>query len=226
MAQHLDFTAAQRKRLKELGVIPEQVERLRAVLVVVQSVLERAPAQNDVKAALEEVSKQTHSLLAILRPMVSKDDVARAAAIEHMNEAFMACRREAGQPLRFEEGEVAMRILIPQLQQLHLAADTAFKKMGSHLEPARSRTAQWIGVGVIDGALLDGWELAHPHEPIPERVAPTAREGSTFREVAGICYEAAGAGADADPLRAIRAYVSIRGGSAVKRGKNRTHQKK
>lgn len=225
MAGRPEFTAAQRKRLKYLGVIREQVERLRAVLVAVQSALQREPAQGDVRGVLGDVAKHTRALLAILGPMVSRNDIARAAAIEHMDEAFMDRRREAGQPLRFEEGEVAMRILIPQLQQLHLVADTAFKKMGGHLQPARSRTAHWIGVGVIDGALRDGWEFAHSGESIPEKFKPTANEGSTFREVVGICYEAAGAGVDADPLRAIRAYMRIRGGSAAKRRKNRTHAK-
>lgn len=225
MARRPEFTAAQRKRLKDLGVIPEQIERLRAVLVVVQSALQRDPAQADVRDVLGDVAKHTHSLLATLRPMVSRNDVARAVAIEHMDEAFMDLRREARQPLRFEEGEVAIRILIPQLQQLHLAAHNAFRKMGSYLKPARSRTANWIGVSVLDGALRDGWGLAHPHEPIPEKFEPTAKEGSTFREVVGICYEAAGAGIDADPLRAIRGYMRIRGGSAAKHGKNRTHAK-
>ena len=123
-----------------------------------------------------------------------------------------------------------MRSLIPQLQQLRTAARSAIEKIGPHPNPTRSRTALWIPVGTIDGALRDGWEQARRQqlpakglaEQVPEQFQPTATQDSTFREVVGICYEAAGAGVDADPLRAIRAYVGIRKGSAAKRGKNRT----
>lgn len=226
MAQRLDFTATQRKRLKGLGVIPEQVEQLRGVLPFVQSTLDRPAAKNGVKAVLDDVAKHAHSLLSVLEPVVSRNDAERSTALDCMDDAFLDNRRLTGQVLRSDEGETAMRVLIPQLKQLRDAARSASRKIGPNPKAARHRRADPMPVKAIDGALRMGWADVHaqwtsphnPGEPLPRQFEPSKRESSTFRKIVGVCYEAAGADIDADPVRAIEGYMrEVRASGDVRR---------
>ncbi len=54
----------------------------------------------------------------------------------------------------------------------------------------------------------DDWPAVDTHPP-PFNFKPSSSEGSPFREVVGICYEAM-TGAPRDPERAIKAFIRQR----------------
>lgn len=217
MARRPDFTAAQRKRLKDLQVIPEQVEQLRLVLPFVYSVLDNPATVNDVKATLREIAKRTHALHLVLGAAVSRRDAARAVATALVDGAFMEIRHSVGLPLRFDEGSELMRHLIPQLEQLHAVSNDLFNAIErAKLPPTRHRLSDPHPVGAIAGALSLGWADAHPQwtspsdpgGPMSEQFRPSAKDGSAFLEIVDICYEAAGAPFGANTLKATRALMS------------------
>ena len=128
-----------------------------------------------------------------------------------------------------EAGATVSQHLLPRLQALATAAREASETLPA--KPARWRKADPRPIKRIMEALYAGWSKAKgtsvrrtpeyqtPEEafvaigqvrtnPFPKELRASSAPGSPFREIAGICYEAAGGGQDSDPERAIKAYMA------------------
>lgn len=124
--------------------------------------------------------------------------------------------------LHGDDGQTSMHHLIPRLTALVDAARSGIDNIGS--KPRRHRVADPLPVRAINDALLRGWSHEHgppvragdgygtvPRtNPYPRELRPSSKEGSAFREIVRICYEAAGAPTEHDRLRAIEAFLQFR----------------
>lgn len=229
MPQRPDFTKVQRQRLERLGCEPEQIAQLRSALAAIRRTLYRRAARNDVKASLETVAKHADALLKELGRIAMQTDPARAAANLIIEEAYWRAFPD-------DQGPWSAHHMLPRLREIAEGARTGIKKLP--VGPTRNRPADPHPIARIDNALLYGWGKVHVHVhhvredtpaewaahaksyppagPYPKRFdasdAAPRKDGSgnVFREIVGICYEAAGAKPDADPLRAIRAYLKLK----------------
>lgn len=261
MPTRLDFTDSQRKRLAELGCEPEQITQLRGELVGIRRVLYRHAGRNDVKATLETVAKHAEALLKELGRIASQTDPARAEANVIIEDAYWRAFPDDGGPWSAHH-------MLPRLDAIAAGAREGIEALPT--KPTRHRTADPRPVARIDAALVYGWSKTHcraytverdslaefeaqakaspPPGPYAEKFkpsdAPRRRDGSgsVFREIVGICYEAAGS-PKGESLRAIRAYLKYKrerhaealarlnevlgvpARAAGPRGKNRTSKK-
>lgn len=205
-----DFTKDQRQRLANCGVLPEQIEQLRLALPVVKRAL-RAPAgRNVTKGVLTDVAKHANALAVLLTDMWNQVDAAHATALIEVEQRYWKARPD-------DIGPSSAHNVIPRLAALADAARDAMASLPK--EQTRYRAAA-LPIKWIDDALLNGWIQAQgPREvriidgveykaalpPYPDAYHP--HESKTFVEIVAICYEAAGAPPDYEPLAAIRAYV-------------------
>lgn len=209
-----DFTDAQRQRLKKLGVLPQQVEQLRHALVEVKRVLRPPPGRTATAKVLADVTTHADALATLLANMWNQTDTARAAAMIEIEERYWKMRPD-------DIGPSSAHNVIPRLEALANAARDAIAAMPK--DQARHRTASGRPIRWIDHALLAGWiDAQGPREvrvidgmefkaalpPYPDEFHP--HESEQFIGIAAVCYEAAGAPRDYEPLAAIRAYVRTR----------------
>jgi len=206
-----NFTADQRKQLAKLGVLPEQIESLRVVLPLVKRVLQPPPGRNATKKLLDDVSKHADALATLLAKMWSQTDATHAAAMIEVEQRYWKARPE-------DIGPSSAHNVIPRLTALANSARDAVASMPPG--QARHRTGSGRPIRWIDDALLSGWIVAQgPREvriidgmefkaalpPYPDKFHP--HESGQFIEIVAVCYEAAGAPLNFEPLAAIRAYV-------------------
>ncbi|NYE27316.1 hypothetical protein HDE78_000241 [Rhodanobacter sp. K2T2] len=211
-----NFTDAQLSQLKDLGVIPEQVENLRFAVALTRAELKDSAARNDVAELLREVGELAEKLALRLRALVSQRDVAHSAAHSYIEVAYWAKRGN-------DDGPTSSHHLCPSLDALGESARESLALLPSGA--TRHRTASHRPIEHIDRALRDGWRRAHGSgvsaygtptnvpPPYPGKLKPSVgtSESRVFRQICGICYEAAGYGIDHDPLRAIKTYMRICG---------------
>lgn len=223
MAGLPDFTEPQRKRLRQLGVCAEQIAELRYALLTVQMVLAKPAANADVRSHLDEIEEQAAALVRKLCAMQLQSDPEYRTVY-----ALIETKYWQGEMLE-EAGATVSQHLLPRLQALATAAREASETLPA--KPARWRKADPRPIKRIMEALYAGWSRAKgtgvrrtpdyqtPEEafaaigqartkPFPKELRASSATGSPFREIAGICYEAAGGGQDYDPERAIKAYMA------------------
>jgi len=206
-----NFTAGQRKRLVNLGVLPEQIEQLRVLLPTVKRVLQPPPGRNATMKVLDGLSKHADALAALLAKMWNQTDTAHAAAMIEVEQRYWKARPD-------DIGPSSAHNVIPRLTALADAARDAAAFMPP--DQARRRTGSGRPIRWIDEALQSGWAVAQGQRevrivdgmefkaglpPYPDKFHP--HESGKFIEIVAVCYEAAGAPPNFEPLAAIRAYV-------------------
>lgn len=181
-----DFTAAQRRRLQALGVLPEQVEELREVALPAtwEATHYRRPARNDVKAELEAVVIPAERLAHTLRTLLDNpnEDLreARAEALVQFGGRYQrwcigrakgCARAKAAQGHRdrrraetkavrteLHDNPNPLRRLVERLDVLAELARAGVPVTGS-------KTVHRLDtkpIKEIDRALLRGWHRVHP----------------------------------------------------------------
>lgn len=211
MGQLSEFTKAQQRELLNLDLCNEQIEKLRFAVVFSRVWLHKPAAKNDVAALLDEVAVLSGKLARKLRALNGRRDAAHGSANNYLEVAYWSKRTQ-------DDGPTAAHHLCPRLDALHDSAGEA--KASLPAGPARFRAASPLPVEKIDSALRDGWRVAHgsgvsnsPKLPAsippvyPKRLKPSASSGSVFLRICCICYTAAGRGDEANPERAIKAYM-------------------
>lgn len=196
------FTQKQRTRLRTLGLCPAQIDEIEGVLKLNRSLLEQPAPMSDVR---EE--------LGALRDVI---DCARKVASkitdpeEHAKDKF-AARNEARWRLHMAASEVsdvieALSASVAGLEKLGQITERALDNLPK--KQRRSVAADFRPVARIDEALLRGFMKAYkpPFPPYMPRVSSS--DNSTFRQIVGICYEAAGL-ENSDPVRAIKNYKKV-----------------
>jgi hypothetical protein len=205
----LDFTAGQRQQLAKCGVLPEQVEQLRHALVAIKCALQPPPGRNATAKILADVTKHAEALAALLANMWNQTDAAHGQAMIEVEQRYWEERPD-------DIGPSSAYFVIPQLAALADAARAALEAMPK--DQARHRTGSGEPIKRIKDALLRGWiDAQGPRDvriidgreykaalpPFPDKFH--ARESKQFREIVAVCYDAAGAPRDYEPLAAIRA---------------------
>lgn len=166
-----DFTADQRDRLKELGVIEEQVTELRRALMIVRSHVRRPPANNEVAEHLADIERLASELSRKLRPAVipAPTPDSRGADCEELSRKLRtavipdAARliEERYWPQRpTDDGPTVALHLCPRLDALANAAASAIGVVPKG-QQARSSASKPEPVRCIDEALHFGWTKAY-----------------------------------------------------------------
>ena len=198
------FNEAQRNELARLGCTPQQAERLQRILPAIAYYSEAGPALADVRATLAQLGKDAHKATSTLRSLLDapEHELARDEARLRLLEALAAmhpdrCEVNPQRVSTFHRYDSRLdeaRRLLAALADVAAAADHARERMRG--APQTRAVAHRYPAALIDAALsVDG-----------PQVAPSASAGSPFREIAAVCYAAAGA-TNADPVRAIRDYL-------------------
>lgn len=143
-----DFTDDQRRRLRTLGVIDEQVHELRHALIVVRQYV-RTPAANNVQAEhLAEIESLATELSRKLRTYVVPE------AARMIEERYWLQRS-------MDDGATVAGHLCPRLDVLAASASNAVDSLPKG-KPVRGRSGNPEPVKRIDEALQAGWAKAHP----------------------------------------------------------------
>ena len=204
------FTVEHRSELRQLGVTDAQAERLERILPAIAYCAAQGPRLADVRAPLVQLGKDAHKAANALRTLLEARDEARQEGRMRMLETIEALHPERCEvdPARvsffhsYDHREPEALRMLAALQDLEAVAKRAVERMPKSQTRA---VAHHYPVALIDAALsVDG-----------PAFTVSASAGSAFRDVATVCFATARQG-EAEPLRAIRAYLSARNGSRKK----------
>jgi hypothetical protein len=205
------FTADQRNRLANLGLIDKQIENLRRVAAILPLWLDPPAAKNAIRDILEEVESLSSRLSTRLRELVRQRDKAHGVAHGLIETIYWGIRPD-------DCGATSSHNLLPRLAALNQAANDATRS----LPPGQTRSlALWQPIAKIDDAMRNGWRETYPATilksdsdraarapppPYPRKLKPAKSPASVFFEICCICYARAGYD-EANPEAAIRHYI-------------------
>jgi len=197
------FSAKHIKDLRRLGVESEQRKRLEPALRLIRLYSEKGPKLSEVRQHLDEVAETmraaSRALQALL--MAPETEGARAEAKRRLRQASLRLDPNGVVEEPVDRMAAMLRDLLSVVEEAINRTPTEQTRPQAHTYP----------IAYIDHALQIGFNAVWKTVPIAQRkpnpFTPSAREGSPFRDVAAICYAAAGV-PTTDPLRAIRAYLS------------------
>lgn len=209
-----DFSKADRKRLASLGVIPEQVERLRFVLPIIQGLaLASPPKRNETRDILSDIEKLADALVKKLGA------TAKHLTPEHgLVHALLQQKYWASPERMNDSGPTVEQHIIVRLNALSDAAKQSREELPKN--QSRRIAGNPYPIEQIDTSLRQGWQEKHPaviwvaKSELQKRIGQRAPSqypelfsvgrNNNFHEIVRVCYAAAGG--THDPDRAIRAY--------------------
>jgi hypothetical protein len=224
-ANHPDFNATDKNRLKELGVSDAQIKHLRLALPKVRMLANPnsyAP-RSDVVDVLSKVRTHADGLIACLVALAKQSSAAHSVAHALIEEGYWQ-----GERLN-DDGPTSSHHLIARLQALAKASQNAAS--GLPKGQTRPRLADPRPIKWIEESLFSGWleqrgsrvrntpaketladmiaaaKANPPLPPYPKEFKPSKAENGVFREIVGICYRTVDG--NNDPLRAIESYLAI-----------------
>lgn len=203
MAAVPGFTPDQARQLVELGLESEaQIKALKSALLGVHACLLVPAALTDVRNELTELQAELSTARSKLRHIRRSGSAAAWEAHLRMQQA----RAQYGDPADPERwGDDAQRAekVISEVLEI---VDRAIHDLPA--KQRRARTANPEGVRHIHLGLLRGWTEVHRGVYAPAfPFKPSSNPTSAFRCIVGICYAAVTGNADADPERAIKAFI-------------------
>ncbi|MBU8976400.1 hypothetical protein JI752_009645 [Lysobacter sp. MMG2] len=205
--------------LNRLGVSDEQVTELRTTLVFIRAITSPRAARNDVAVLLKDVERLSSDLVRKLDALAGLPDAAHGTAFAKIEERYWQERPE-------DDGHNVAAAIGPRLSALVKVAREAQADLPDH--PTRNKAGDPRPIRSIQDALLRGWIAARgsrirvsgyyeteeamvaaaqqnpPLPRYPKEFLPSVSEGSSFHEIVGICYLAAGY--KGFPKRALQAY--------------------
>jgi len=218
MAGLPNFSQQDRKSLKKLGVVEAQIEQLRYARLTVRLSVSQPAARNDIADLLNDVAIMAESLLRKTGAISAQSTAAHAVAHSLIEQGYW-------NTIPDDSGGQSFHCLAPRLRALRDAASKGKDELSPR--PSRYRSANPQPVHSIAEALVFGWSKEHgsnvyksqlvdgkevmtycngpQRKPYPDTLTPSAADGSAFRKIVGICYEAEGG--NSDPLAAIKAYL-------------------
>lgn len=212
------FTDDQRKQLAAVGVIFEQIAALETVLPVVHAWFTNPAPMQDVLDELNGLSKALgDAQKAMTRVLSPQPEIkAKREAESRLEQAHYLLELENYQSV-LNTIKNAIHVLNPIRKTVTLAIDKLPRTQ------RRSNQATPRAIEFIDSALMRSWaqvkisvhqgefdsNLASPQfdltPPYPHGVS--SAEKSPFREICRVCYEVITGDRNADPERAIKAFV-------------------
>jgi len=195
------FSAPDLKRLQDLGLLREQIAELVKALPICRSYLRQPAALADVRAVLGDTRTAVENAIRQLDRFDRVESSAYGEARVRFDQAYFANAR-----VPETRDEELLNAALNYLDRVRTSLTDALADLPT--EQRRHRTASFVPVMKIDGALLRGFTLAHKPPMPPYLLHASISPGSTFREVVGLCYRAIGA--NDDPERAIKGYIRWR----------------
>lgn len=197
------FTDNQRQQLQRLGLLPQQIETLEASLPLSRILLKNPAPMAEVREELRDLHKAIKK-------------VQKATA--KISEGTTPARKEAYWRLQWAATELEReKITIVDLVGLEFTKPLDWLEIGHKFtenaldnlpKQQRRKQADSRPIERIDKALLEGFTKAHKPPFPPYTLKVSSSDGSTFRQIVGICYEAMGQ-EHCDPERAIKNYLRI-----------------
>lgn len=191
------FKAHQRDELLSLGVESIAIECIEVeALPIARQFLRRPPPKNEVLGELRDLQRTLTKAHGAIERLLNA-----TAAVPHLKaaQAWLTAGqgRHAMGGLRLNETSkslsVAIDVVVTGIAQVPPG-------------PLRHRSADPYVVELIHDALQHG-SIAATGDPMSHGLRPSASPRSGFRRMIGICYEAIVAKDDADPERALKAYM-------------------
>ena len=214
---HTGFTQEQIRELKSIGLSPEQTDELaNHALPSMGAYLRKQPAKGEVVAeldsALTALQRAENAIHRLLRGSTAPQSQAREVP---PSDAALARVLVASFDMG-ADGYVLDKAL-PPLSAAIRVIELAIRTLPS--PPTRHRTALYFPVQLVDKALVSGFLKASGHwpglsgpnasQPVPPYpIERSYGEGSDYRRIVEICYEAAGAGAGSRE-RPIREFLRL-----------------
>ncbi len=188
------FSADQRLRLAHLGLIDTQIRELERILPLVRSILARPARVTDIRQVLQPLLSALKKADRILSRLLNAGDSLRDAE-----------RQALARLIDFDDDNELG-------EAIRKANDLILRAMP---RASKHKSATAIPVALIDRALLNGFirkplidkKTGGPYCPA-YTIKRSSSQGSPYREIIGICYEAATGQRDVDPERAIRAFIA------------------
>lgn len=218
-----DFSDDDKKRLRQLGVVDEQLAELRYALIIVRMTVAPKATKNGTKALLVEIRALSDKLDRKLMSLISQP-----SAEHNLTHALLEERYWLIDDRQDDIGPTISSHLIPRLRALSTCASDALDSLPNN--PTRNRSADPAPIKRIAAALLHGWiksqgsrvrttpenetladmiaeaKASPPQPPYPDAFQPSVSENAPFREIAGICYRTVGG--NPDPERPIKSFLS------------------
>lgn len=197
------FKGVDRTLLKNLGLVPEQVEELQAILPICAAWLRPPLTTNElVRKALLDLAGVTEGASASVRRLMCTP--------RQIPDRFEAWQRLL---LALHEESLDERWLTDVADRLHSLASVLTAAAAPLLDsPRRHHAARIEPIGVIDRALLNGFNNHHGSDrPTPHYLTHVSSSPSSdFFKIASIVYRTATAGGIDNPERAIKSFLRWR----------------
>lgn len=213
------FTPEQRKQLAEDEVSPKQIEKLegRACLIG-RAWLRKSPPRAKVSKRISALGKHLRAARLALEGILAGNAPECRAAEGFLGQAVSKLGKEAKLPDPSS---------LEALERICEDALTMLPKQTWHRE-ADPRIIQWIYEDLVAGhgaeycslGVGDDWSATGPDIP-PFTIKPSSSPGGPFRKIVSVCYEAMTGDRDADPERAIKAFIKQRAEQIEQREKQR-----
>lgn len=208
------FSKKDIKRLEELDLLPEQIERLEHKLIYIANiaipVAPMAGVRDELGGFLLSLKDVKKRISAMLSAQKKENNPARYEARVRIELTDMTDIDEMSVYGPDVIPTQLMESTLDKIDLLERVADDALNNLPR--VQARNRIASPDAIRLLKNALDAGFQTHHlrknPDSPLPpyEEIKISASEGSIFREIARICYQAAGH-QNHDPRRAIEQYL-------------------
>lgn len=208
------FSKEDISRLEELDLLPEQIERLERKLIYIANiaipVAPMADVRDELGGFLSSLKHVKKCISEILSAQKKENNPARYEARVRIELTDMTDIDEMSVYGPDEIPTQLMKSTLDKIDLLERVADDALKNLPR--VQARNRIASPDAIRLLKSSLDAGFQAHHlrknPDSPLPpyEEIKISASEDSIFREIAGICYQAAGHPTD-DPRGAIDQYL-------------------
>ncbi len=209
MPRH-SFTKTQRQRLTRLKLTPGQIDALeKRALRAIASTAEPF-RYGEMRAPLKDIEKQARDLAQRIERLPTSPDAGARQAFFHLIEADIAQKADehvANPANGYPEGPAPDELAIELRRLAKLARSVLAKVEGRQ---GKNRMAHPYPIRAIVDSLLESWVAEHQCEgkPLPAYdLEVSYTPNSRFRQIAGICYQAAGH-PNPDPERSIKAYIA------------------
>ena len=194
----IQFTADQRRELLRLGLTAAMVHQIEVdALPVAKLALSWQPSRSDVRAELRHVTAAVQAARDAIEALLGATPAAPAR--------LTARSLIPGGGLRHREGGTRLAEASKRLDDSLLVLQVAESCIPED-EPLKHTTASHYPVELIHKAMQLGLLIDGVDPQVNKWSRPRSSPTSPFRQAVGICYQAIGA--NPDPERAIRAYIT------------------
>jgi hypothetical protein len=202
------FTPEQRERLAQFRVSPKQIEMLEGhACLVGRAWLRKSPPRTAVSNRITALGEHLRAAHVIAEEILAGNTPECRVAEGFLSEAV--CRSG-------KEVELLDAARLEALARICDGALTILPKQTRHRD-ADPRPIQGIYEDLIRGHGTEHYILGDGDDrpatgthPPPFTIKPSSSQGSQFRNIVSVCYEAMTDDPDADPERAIKAFIKQR----------------